>query len=421
MSRPVQCIHRDTAVPACRSVQVVLIQRLRLARDGAIAILLIAIGLATPSASSVADTPAPRKQVWAAPDSGSDGHEQLRAVAAALAKGSVVRIQLESSASHLTRARMLRDGRAQYAATSVAGSVFAQEGLFAFAGHEWGPQPVRAVLMNVQNQLLGIVAAGDAGITTLAELKGKRIARIKDAPEIDQHLRALLAHAGLTWKDVTSVRTEGYAAALREVASGRADVAFAASRTPELQGLASSKRGLVWPLVPHADATGWTLLRQWAPYMVPVDATEGVGLSEKLPVESVSWPYPVVVTLARRNPDDVQAVTGELIARWRDFRGAAPGNAGWEAKRQPLAWAIPWHEGAIRVFRAQGLWRDEHQLHQDRLVERQRVLRQAWDALFKPAQPDTDRDPPDEAAWLKGRAAALQKAGLDTLWNAAAD
>lgn len=408
-------------MPACHSAPPALIQPLHLAGGGALASLLVAICAAALPAAAIAETATPRKQVWAAPDSGSDGHEQVRAVAAALAKGSVVRIQLESSASHVARARMLRDGRAHYAATSVAGSVFAQEGLFTFAGHEWGPQPVRVVLMNVQNQLLGVVAAGDAGITTLAELKGKRIARIKDAPEIDQHLRALLAHAGLTWKDVTSVRTEGYAAALREVASGRADAAFAASRTPELQGLASSKRGLVWPLVPHADDTGWQLLRQWAPYMVPVDATDGVGLSEKMPVESVSWPYPVVVTLARRNADDVQAVAGELVARWRDYREAAPGNAGWEVKRQPLAWAIPWHEGAIRVFRAQGLWRDEHQSHQDRLIERQRVLRQAWDALFKPAKPDTDRDPPDETAWLKARAAALQKAGLDTLWNAATD
>jgi len=73
------------------------------------------------------------------------------------------------------------------------------------------------------------------------------------------------------------------------------------------------------------------------------------------------------------------------------------------------------------VFRAQGLWRDEHQSHQDRLLERQRILRQAWDALFKPASRDADQDPPDESAWLKARAAALQKAGLDTLWNAATD
>jgi TRAP transporter TAXI family solute receptor len=366
-----------------------------------------------------AENAAPRRQVWASPDSGSEGFEQLRAIAEALSKGSTTRVQLEASASHVSRARLLRDGRAHYAATSVAGSVFAQEGLFSFASADWGPQPVRAVLMNSHGQLLGLVAAADAGIDTVADLKGKRIARIKNAPEVDQHVRALLAHAGLGWKDVTSVTTEGYAAAIKAVAAGRADAAFAASRTPDLQALAASKRGLVWPLVPHADHAGWLQLRQWAPYMLPVDAVSGTGLSDKAPVESVSWPYPVLVTLARRSSEEVFALTGELVKRHRDYRDAAPGNAGWEARRQPLAWAIPWHDGAIRVFQEQGLWRPEHQVHHEQLLKRQRVLRQAWDSLQRP--PSADREPVDEAAWLKARADALRKAGLDVLWDASND
>lgn len=383
-------------------------------------LLLPALLLAGGAGVTSANSPTPRKQVWATPDSGSEAHEQLRALTAALAKGGVIRVQIESSASHVTRARMLRDGRAQLAATSVAGSVFAQEGLFAFAGADWGPQPVRAVLMNSHGQLLGLVAAGDAGITSVAELKGKRVARIKDAPEVDQHLRALLAHAGLTWQDVTSVPTEGYGAAIRAVAAGRADAAFAASSTPDLHALASSKRGLTWPLVPHADEQGWRQLRQWAPYMVPVDAVTGTGLSDKEPVESVSWPYPVLITLARRDADEIQAITRELTGRWRDYRDAAPGNAGWEARRQPLAWAIPWHDGAIRVFREQGLWRAEHQAHQEQLLERQRVLKQVWESLLRSGEPGANPEAGHEAVWLKARAEALKKAGLDTLWDAGA-
>lgn len=368
---------------------------------------------------ALADTPASRRQVWATPDSGSEGHEQIRAIAESLGKGSSARIQLESSASHMSRARMLRDGRAHYAATSVAGSVFAQEGLFSFASLDWGPQPVRAVLMNAHGQLLGLVAAGDAGIDTVADLRGKRVARIREAPEIDQHLRALLAYAGLSWKDVTSVTTEGYAAAINAVATGRADAAFAASRTPDLQALAASKRGLAWPLIPHADEAAWRELRRWAPYMLPIDAASGTGLSDKAPVESVSWPYPVLITLARRSSDDVHATAAELAKRYREYRDSGPGNAGWEIKRQPLTWAIPWHDGAIRLFKEQGLWQASHQAHQAQLLERQRVLRQAWDSL--PRVPSPDREPPDEAAWLKARAEALRKAGLDVMWDAASD
>jgi hypothetical protein len=153
--------------------------------------------------------------------------------------------------------------------------------------------------------------------------------------------------------------------------------------------------------------------------MVPVDAVTGTGLSDKEPVESVSWPYPVLVTLARRDADEIQAITRELTGRWRDYRDAAPGNAGWEARRQPLAWAIPWHDGAIRVFRELGLWRSEHQSHQEQLLARQQVLKQAWESMRRSGEPgasDTER----EAAWLKARAEALRKAGLDTLWDAGA-
>jgi TRAP transporter TAXI family solute receptor len=419
MSRSHPTLRTETPIPEGFVVTHSTTALLDLARwrSWLMVLMMLAAALAADRAS--ADNAAPRKHVWAAPDSGSEGFEQLRAIAEALNKGPTPRVHLESSASHVGRARLLREGRAHYAATSVAGSVFAQEGLFAFASPDWGPQPVRAVLMNPHGQLLGVVAAGDAGIDTVADLKGKRIARIKDAPEVDQHLRALLAHAGLGWKDVISVTTEGYAAAIKAVAAGRADAAFAASRTPDLQALAGSKRGLVWPLVPHADDAGWRQLRQWAPYMLPVDAVSGTGLSDKAPVESVSWPYPVLITLARRSSDEVFAMTAELVKRHRDYRDTAPGNAGWEAKRQPLAWAIPWHDGAIRVFREQGLWRSEHQAHHDQLLERQRVLRQAWDALQR--APSPDRDPVDEAAWLRARADALRKAGLDVLWDASND
>ena len=383
----------------------------------------LAIAVAPLFAASTASAieASPVKQVWAAPDSDSQGFEQVKAIATALSKGSVVRVRLEASQSHLARARMLRDGRAQFAATSVAGSVFAQEGLFGFADADWGPQAVRAVLMNPNGQLLGIVAAGDAGIASLVELKGKRLARISEAPEIDLHLRALLAHAGLGWKDVTPVVVDSYGAAIRAVAAGRADAAFAASRTPDLQTLVSSKRGLVWPLVAHADDDAWRRLHDWAPYMVPVDGVSGVGLTEKEPVESVGWPYPVLITLARRSANEVQTLAVEMIARSRDYRDSVPGNAGWEPRRQPLSWAIPWHEGAIRVFRDQGLWRSEHQTHNDRLIARQQVLKQAWEATHRPPASGSDREPADDKRWLKARAEALIRAGFAPMWDGATD
>lgn len=371
-----------------------------------------ALGLSGLLCATGAAQTEPKRQTWAAPDSDSPGYEQVRTLAAAL---GAERVRIDPSVSHTNRFRMLREGRAQFAATSVAGSFFAQEGLFSYAAKEWGPQPVRLVLTNMQAQLFGIVAANDAGIASVSDLKGKRIASVKGASEMHQHLSALLAHAGLAWTDIKVVTVHGYREAIESIIANRADAAFAVSSSPELQKLAKSPRGLAWPLVAHADHSAWERLREFAPYLLPVDATVGEGLSDKQPVESVNWPYPVLVALARRPVNEVYETARELVVRFRSYRDQVPGNAGWEAKRQPFSWAIPWHEGAIKVFTEQGLWSAAHQSHNDALVRRQRVLREAWDTLRRDALVKPEDEQPDEAAWLRGRALALERAGLSVL------
>ena len=383
----------------------------RAATRWASALLAAAAMLSPVAATAQAEPP---RRAWAAPDTDSQGHEQVRALAAALGAD---RIRIEPSASHISRLRMLRDGRVQLAATSVTGSFFAQEGLFAYAAADIGPQPVRIVLTNMSTQLLGIAVAADAGIASVADLKGKRVVQVSGSPELRQHLSGLLAHGGLDWNDVKVVPVNGYRAAVEAVIANRADAMFAASSSPDLQKLAKSPRGLSWPVVAHADQLGWERLRQFTPYLLPVDATEGAGLSDKAPVESTNWPYPVLITLARRSAEEVYQTTRELITRYRSYRDQAPGNAGWDARRQPFSWAIPWHDGAIKAFREQGVWTDAHQAHNDGLVRRQQILREAWDALLREAIMKADDEKPDEAAWLSARAHALRKAGLDSLMS----
>ena len=209
------------------------------------------------SAAVFAQGDSAERLTWSVPDNGSAGYEQVRAIDEALRARQRAGLRLEASASHLTRARLLREGKAQFSATSVAGSFFAQEGLFEFGSRDWGPQPVRAVMMNVQSQLMSIATARDAGISALAELKGKRVAWVSDAPALNHHLGALLAHAALSWADVTKVEFSSYGAAIEGLLKNRADAAFVASGSAALETLVSSPRGLDYPIVPHADHQGW--------------------------------------------------------------------------------------------------------------------------------------------------------------------
>ncbi|MBI2960706.1 MAG: C4-dicarboxylate ABC transporter, partial [Betaproteobacteria bacterium] len=83
---------------------------------------------------------------------------------------------------------------------------------------------------------------------------------------------------------------------------------------------------------------------------------------------------------------------------------------GWDVKRQNFAWVIPYHDGAIRYWRQAGAWKPEHQAHNDRLVARQKVLASAWASVKKGSYAD---DTAFAQAWMKARADALTKAGLE--------
>jgi hypothetical protein len=116
------------------------------------------------------------------------------------------------------------------------------------------------------------------------------------------------------------------------------------------------------------------------------------------------------MTYAKQDPTLVHAMTKAMVDTFDDYKGAAPGNNGWAVDRQNFAWVIPYHEGAIRYWKEKGLWKPEHQAHNDKLIERQKVLADAWKAVNANAPAD---EKAFEQAWMKARAEALKKAGLD--------
>jgi hypothetical protein len=70
---------------------------------------------------------------------------------------------------------------------------------------------------------------------------------------------------------------------------------------------------------------------------------------------------------------------------------------------------IPFHDGAIRFWKEAGLWKPEHQAHNDKLIQRQKVLAAAWAEVKKSSLDDKAF----VTVWQKRRAAALTQAGFD--------
>jgi hypothetical protein len=172
---------------------------------------------------------------------------------------------------------------------------------------------------------------------------------------------------------------------------------------------------LLYPPTPAADKAGWARLNKLGPYYAPHKATCGVGMNAQNPVELPNYPYPIFMAYASQPADLVHAVTKSMIADYAAYKDGAPGAAGLELARQNLTWVLPYHDGAVRAFKEAGVWKAEHEAHQQKALARQATLAKAWDAYLK-------TNPPEAAdamrkGWMAARAAALSKAGFDTIFE----
>jgi TRAP transporter TAXI family solute receptor len=354
-----------------------------------------------------ADPKLPETLAWSAYDVGSGGYNQAVAIGAALKNKYGTNLRIIPGKNDVSRLLPLKTHRLDFVANGV-GSYMAQEGMYEFGGKEWGPTPVRLLMTNISDQTLAMIVAADTGVKTVADIKGKRVAWVIGAPALNQNLTAILAFAGLTWDDVQKVEFGGYGASLDAIVANQVDAGFSVSVSGKAYALEKSPRGLVYPTMPASDAEGWKRVQAVAPYMVPVTAAQGAGLSKDKPVESAAYPYPILHTLDDRKADDVYAMMQAMVDTYPMYKDAAPGNVGWALENQNLSWVAPYHEGAIRFYKEKGLWTDAHQKHNDALIKRQEVLAKAWKSV---SSQNLD-EKAHMVAWQKARASALRAAGM---------
>lgn len=366
------------------------------------------------AAGAFAQPKLPETLAWTAYDVGSGGYNQSVAIGNALKQKMGVNLRVLPGKNDVSRTLPLKEGKVHFSANGVGGTYLAQEGVFEFGARDWGPQPVRALLLNNSDALLTIVTARDAGIKTIADIKGKRVAWVVGAPSLNQNITALLAFANLTWNDVTKVEFGGFGAAMNGVINNQVDAAFSSSISGNAYQIAASPRGLQYPTFSHADKAGWARVKKVAPFFVPFMGTEGAEMSKDKPVEAATYPYPVLMTYAAQNADLVYAMTKAMVELFPDYKDGAPGNNGWDIKRQIYDWAVPFHDGAIRYLKEVKVWKPEYQAHNDKLIARQKVLAEAWAAQLKDGPADA---PAFAKAWMKTRAAALTKAGMEVVQN----
>lgn len=370
----------------------------------------IALAAALAAGAAQAQVKLPATISWSAYDVGSGGYNQAVAIGNALKQKYNVSLRVLPGKNDVSRNLPIREGQVQFSANGVGGAYLAQEGVFEFGAPSWGPQPIRGLMLNTSNQVLTVIAAKDSGVRTIADLKGKRVAWVIGSPALNQNITAMLAFANLTWNDVKKVEFGGFGAAMDGIINNQVDAAFTSSISGKAYQIAKSPRGLVYPLISHKDKAGWARMNAVAPFFFPFMGTEGAELSKDAPAESATYPYPILMTYAAQDDGLVYNMVKAMVESYDLYKSAAPGNAGWAVDRQNFAWVIPFHDAAIRYWKEAGQWKPEHQAHNDKLLQRQKVLAATWADVKKASHAD---DKAFVAAWQKTRAAALTKAGFD--------
>lgn len=362
-------------------------------------------------AVSANDIELPRQLSWTAYDTGSAGYNQAVAIGAALQDAVGINLRVLPGKNDVSRTEPLRQGRVQFSATGVGGSFMAQEGAFDFGAENWGPQPIRVLLANNGGAInLAVGVADDLGIETFADLRGKRVAYIAGAPALNVNTEAYLAYGGLTWDDVTRVDFGGFGASWTGLIENQVDAAFAATNSGSAYEAAAGPRGLFWPPIDPENEEGIAAMRGIAPFFMPNLATVGANIDGTDGYQGAGYPYPVLIATDETDEELVYNMTKAMVELFPAYDGKSPGIGGWALELQEMEWVVPYHEGTIRYFTEVGAWSDEAQANNDGLIERQRVLKEAWDALKAEAPSDW------EAAWSEARRQALADAGLEVVF-----
>lgn len=382
---------------------------------GTLAAAFLAVSTVAANAAAAADAKLPATLAWSAYDVGSAGYNQAVGIGNALKQKYNVSLRVLPGKNDISRNLPLKNGQVQFSANGVGGAYLAQEGVYDFGAKAWGPQAVRGLMLNTSDQLLTVLAAKDSGVKTIADLKGKRVAWVIGSPSLNENITAILAFANLGWKDVEKVEFGGFGAAMDGIVNNQVDAAFSSSVSGKAYAIEKSPRGLVYPVISHKDKAGWKRLNALGPFFMPFMGTEGAGLSKDHPAESSTYPYPILMTYDTQKTDLVYNMTKAMVETFDMYKGSAPGNSGWAVDRQNFAWVIPFHDGAIKYWKEKGQWKPEHQAHNDMLVKRQKVLAAAWAGMNRESGAD---DKAFEQAWMRVRADALTKAGMDPVYTA---
>ncbi len=377
--------------------------------SASIAVMALSIGSAT-----AADVKLPANISWTAYGTTSSGYAQSIGLGKMLKEKYNVDLRIIPGKNDVSRMVPLKAGQTPLCACGIA-SYFAQEGVLMFAAKDWGPMQLYDLFNNIGRNGQQAMTAADAGIKTVADMKGKRVTWVKGAPALNQNMTGMLAFGGLTWNDVKKVEVPGWKQSIEAVINGQADSAWGSTISSAYAQLAASPRGIYFPPLTHSDKAGWQRAMAVTPWWAPSMVTAMIKGAKDSPVphQGSNYPYPLFVAVPSTSDAVAYGLTKAVMENYESFKENGPGMDGYQLSNQNFAYIFPYHPAAIRYYKEKGVWTAAHDTHNAAVVKRQGVLADAWKGM----QGKQVAEDQFATEWLKVRAAALKKAGMAVVFE----
>lgn len=348
-----------------------------------LAIALFVTGHIKPASSA---TELPKEMKITALPMPSSGYTASLAIGNAIKEKLGVTVRIITGGSEPARILPLRTKEAHFSSIVGSSAFFLPHGWYDYSSEDWGPQPIRCVWSAVS--VMGMVCRGDAGIKTMADLKGKRIVNVAGNVSFNIVNRAFLAFGGLTEGDVKIVIAPSSTAAWGHVIEGTGDSFNIGLDTPKAYELASSRHGIYWIPTPKADMKGWKRLWDLCPFIVPFVPQSGPGISKDNPPEISSHSYLVIA---------YSSLPEEYAYAWT--KGAWEGRNLWVDKHIPFKnyWtydecinykrlSCPYHNGTVKFFKEIRVWTPAMEEWQQKQVRLEAGRLAAWEEAKKTAE-----------------------------------
>ncbi|NDO78645.1 TAXI family TRAP transporter solute-binding subunit [Kocuria indica] len=336
------------------------------------------IGGLTACAGGPRATDRTHQLVWSTYGVGTGTYNDLAAVANTLTQRTGRQIRLMTSDTGIGRLAPLINGTAQYSRTGDE-YYYAFEGNDEYASEQWGPQPLRLVWTPPGNY--GVLVRKDSGIEKVADLKGKKYPKLIASTSINRKLEAILNYGGLTGDDVEHVDIS-YSAQIEGLKTGQIDALYQNVVGANVSELAS-QYPVRWLDLGGNDPSRYKTWEELAPMVKPGEFTQGAGLAKGESAVNMQYTIPLVA-MAERPADDVTRLVEALDENFQYYKDTTPDAhrfATDQIQLTPLV--IPFHDAAVEFLTRKNRWSRELQTRQDALLERERLMTEAWPDFWK--------------------------------------